>query len=136
MHRSTPGNPGGVGALCRLAEELFAALREEFDIDAVMSVPPSDVVDDAHLDQRDLVMICMRCAQLIHSLGRAPECIDQHETIAVIFVLDVTLRRLLRGRQNGSRAVAQLHRIHREFVERGYRETAAAALGGEAPDRR
>jgi hypothetical protein len=137
MYRSTPGHPRGVGELCRLAKELFDALREEFDIDSAVSVQlsrPDDLVDAAHLGQRELAMIGIRCAQLLNSLGCTSTTIDHDETIALLNVLDVVLRRLLRNRKNGSRAVVELRRIHRDVADIGLMMTAAAALDGTGPE--
>jgi 2,4-dienoyl-CoA reductase-like NADH-dependent reductase (Old Yellow Enzyme family) len=137
MHRSTPGNPRGVGELCRLAEELFDALRKEFDIDSAVSVRlsrPEDLVEGAHLGHRELAMIGVRCAQLLNSVGYASAAIDHDETIALLNVLDVVLRRLLRNRKNGSRAVVELRRIHREVADIGLLMTATAALDGTGPE--
>jgi len=128
MHRS------GVDELCRLAEDLFDALREEFAVDTETSVPPSNLLDCGHLGQRDLVMIGMHGAGLIHTLGHTSAGINEDEAVAVLTVLDVVLRRLLRDRRNGSRAVVELRRIHREVADIGLMITAAEALGDSDPD--
>jgi hypothetical protein len=128
MHRS------GVDELCRLAEDLFDALREEFAVDTETSVPPSNLLDCGHLGQRELVMIGMHGAGLIHTLGHTSARIDYDETIAVLNVLDIVLRRLLRDRRNGSRAVVELRRIHRKVADIGLMITAAEALDDSDPD--
>ena len=67
MHRSTPGNPPSDGELCRLAAEVFEALREAFDVDTWSERPRSPRDQPQSVTDPELAIIGMHCA---HELTR------------------------------------------------------------------
>ena len=138
MHRSTPGNPPSDGELCRLAAEVFEALREAFDVDTVVpSVlgPPKRISPHVPLTDPELAIIGMRCAHELHTVGESPPPILGDDAAVLIGMLDMVLRRLLRDHDDESPEIVDLRELHRIVAEVGSLMAFAAALDGWDADR-
>jgi hypothetical protein len=138
MHRSTPGNPPSDGELCRLAAEVFEALRDAFDSDTVDPSAvgaPARVSPHVPLSDPELAVIGMRCAHELHTVGESPPPIHGDDAVALIGMLEMVLRRLLRNRNDESPAIIDLRELHKVVAEVGTLLAFTDALDGWNPDR-
>jgi len=138
MHRSTPGNPPSDGELCRLAAEIFEALREAFDVDSAATDalgPPRRISPHVPLSEPELAILGMHCAHQLHTVGEAPPPIHSEDAIALVGMLDMVLRWLLRDRDDESPAFIDLRELHKIFGEVGHLQGYTAVLDGWDPDR-
>lgn len=117
MYGSTSESPGEPTELRRITEDLFHALRTEFDVDATVIVDLSkpDAVD-AHGERRSTAVLCLVCTQMIHHLGR-PRSLDDNadDVFALAHTLEALLARLLDETAAASRAVDSIRRIRRQL---------------------
>jgi hypothetical protein len=137
MHWSTPGNPPSDGELCRLAAEVFEALREAFDVDTAVPGaigPPKRISPHVPLTDPQLAIMGMRCAYDLHTVGESPP-IHGDDAVALIGMLEMVLRRLLHERDDESPAFIDLRELHKMVVEVGTLMAFTTAFDGWDPDR-
>jgi hypothetical protein len=135
MHRSTPGNPPSDGELCRLASEVFDALRDAFGVDTAVGAPRR-ISPHMALSDSQWAILGMRCAHELHSVGDTPPPIHDEDAAVLISMLDMVLRRLLHDRDGDeSPAIIDLRELHKIVAEVGTLLAFTAALDGWDPDR-
>jgi hypothetical protein len=138
MHRSTPGNPPSDGELCRLAAEVFEALRDAFDVDSVAPGtlgPPLRISPYVPLSEPELAILGMHCAHQLHAVGESPPPIGIGDAIALICTLEMVLRHLLHDRDDESPAIIDLRELHKIVTEVSTLMSLTAALDGWSSDR-
>jgi hypothetical protein len=138
MHWSTPGSPPTVAQLRRTAQTLFHALRVAFEVDVgapVLLEAPEELTSPAPMDDRATAIMAMHCARRLHAVGEARAPIDRDEAVAVLGMLDVLLRWLLRNCDEESRAIEDLRAAHLDVRDAGLLMTITAVLDGTRPGR-